>query len=112
MNMCRLCVCVYFDYLSFSPRAVVFLFVTIRALPAIQYIKLLHTFGGDFGGGAYQPLPTAIAAATGMDITRVLTDGMFISILSSDFILAKMASRNVGVSLRFIHVFMCTIHRN
>lgn len=75
-------------------RSVVFLFVLIRVLPAVKYMQLLHTFGGDIGGGAYSTY--SLAAESGMDITKVLTDGMFISILSSDLILAKMANRNVS----------------
>lgn len=77
-------------------RAVILLFVSIRILPALEYLKLLHTFGGELGGGAY--LPYAFASESGMDLTKVLTDGMFISILSSDLILAKMASRNVTLT--------------
>mmetsp|Transcript_16470 Transcript_16470/g.19480 ORF Transcript_16470/g.19480 Transcript_16470/m.19480 type:complete len:531 (+) Transcript_16470:34-1626(+) len=71
------------------------LFLCIRAVPAITIFSNLHTFGGDFGSGAYHPLSAQMSEMTGIDLTRVLADGMFMSILTSDLILSKMASRQL-----------------
>lgn len=71
------------------------LFMVIRAVPAMSLLSNLFTFGGEFGRGAYYPISEEMSSETGIDLIRVLADGMFISVLTSDLILSKMASRQL-----------------